>query len=200
MSIHLNPNHNKEQLRQTEMQIDKRVKFIKTALVIAAALLMLVLFIVGVPLDSLPEDPDNYGTEAQRAEMFEPVEGAVSTVAEEAEVHAYVQEGDMYRITHYGPPRFPLTNNVARGNTVEYWIDMAITAGLDGICAVSPGTPWYDKVRDDLPPVLWVRGHGCYLAVDRTARRIQGTVDIYEPGQNGHDLYAHNRNVFEVAR
>ena len=103
----------------------------------------------------------------------------------------------MYRITHYGPPLFPATNQVARGGTVSMWLQLAYDRGYDGICAVSPGTPWYDRVRDDMPPILDVQGHGVYLAVDRMAAWIQGTVDIYEVDQQG-AMYAHDKIVVEM--
>jgi hypothetical protein len=103
----------------------------------------------------------------------------------------------LYRITHYGPPLFPATNQVARGGTVSMWLQLAYDRGYDGICAVSPGTPWYDRVRDDMPPLLNVQGHGVYLAVDRMAAWIQGTVDIYEVDQQG-AMYAHDKIVVEM--
>lgn len=112
------------------------------------------------------------------------------------------------RITVYGPPAFPKTNYVARwfglsraetGFTIGDALDWAAALGLDGICAASPGTPWYGRVRDDMPPVLDVEGHGRYLCVDRTALRIRNTIDLWVPDPwPGGTYFREWREVSEV--
>lgn len=87
-----------------------------------------------------------------------------------------------YRITVYGPPRFPTTNHVARWPlTVAECLSIAEDEGLTGICAVSPGTGLYNAVRDDVIPVIEIEGHGTYLVCDRMASWISGGIDIYDP-------------------
>jgi hypothetical protein len=105
-----------------------------------------------------------------------------------------------YRITVYGPPMFPTTNHVARWPmTVGDCLECATALGLDGICAVSPDTPWYDRVRDDMPPIIEVEGHGQYLVVDRTATWIQSTIDLWaaDPWPGG-TYFREWREVTEV--
>lgn len=105
-----------------------------------------------------------------------------------------------YRITCYGPPVFPETNDTANGMTVFSALNVAYGIGLDGICAVSPDTPWGSRIRDKttLPcpdgdqdcavlhyewnlPIIHIDGFGDYLVVDRTAQWVRGVVDIYNP-------------------
>lgn len=106
---------------------------------------------------------------------------------------------ETYRITHYGPPTFPETNLVCRGQSVLGWLEYAYEMGYSGICAVSPDTPWYDDAKHANPPVvLDISGHGQYVVVDRTHPRMQRIIDIYEPDQNGQSMYAHNETVTEV--
>lgn len=112
------------------------------------------------------------------------------------------------RITCYGPPPFHIDSNVARcmdrSYTVRDSLDWALEMGLDGICAVSPGTPWYNDVRDPVPTILQVEDHGIYLVVDRTARYVTWpVVDIWVPyrvedGYQEGEIWSHIKMVTEL--
>lgn len=108
-----------------------------------------------------------------------------------------------YRITCYGPPPtggFPLTNMMASLMTVQDGLDLADSMGLDGICAVSPGSlpKWYSRIRDETPPVLHIDGFGDFLALDRTANWVRGVVDIYNPDLSPSNMWNVRRSVHEV--
>lgn len=108
-------------------------------------------------------------------------------------------------VTVYGPPDFPHSNNTARCishvgcMTVAEGIEWAKALALDGICAASPGTPYYDRIRDPMPPVVHIIGKGTYLVIDRMSSRLSGCLDIYvdDPWPGG--TYFRDRcSVYEV--
>lgn len=89
-------------------------------------------------------------------------------------------EISIYHVTVYGPPLFPETNGVARGNmTVLEAREWASSMGLDGIAACSPDLPFYNRIRDKLPAIVHIEGKGTFLVVDRTNRRLRNTIDIW---------------------
>ena len=97
---------------------------------------------------------------------------------------APVPDGEReYHITHYGPPDFPVTNQVARGGTVQEWLSYAAVHSYDGIVAVSGNTPWYNRVKEidqpGSPVVIHIEGHGTFVVVDRTAYGNDRNLDIY---------------------
>jgi len=100
------------------------------------------------------------------------------------------------RITHYGSPLFPPSNYVARWpmtlTSASRWAE---ELGLDGICAVWTTTPWYNRIRDEQPPILQVDGHGLFLAVDRVGHGTD--VDLYVRDSSV-PLFAHYKNVVEI--
>ena len=106
------------------------------------------------------------------------------------------------RVTHYGGPDFPLENNVSRfPETVFSSLLWAEALGLDGVCAVGRKTPWYDRVRDRVPPILFVDGprpwaRGLFMAVDRIGHGSD--VDVYVQ-DSSEPLFASDRvSVWEV--
>lgn len=103
--------------------------------------------------------------------------------------------GSTFRITCYGPPAFPETNYVARWPmTVRECLDWSAELGLDGICAVGRGTPWWSDIYDDPPQILTVEDHGRYLVCDRIG--IGSDVDIWVPDPHpGGTYFAHIRKV-----
>lgn len=109
----------------------------------------------------------------------------------------YFRSRTEYRITCYGPPQFPETNLTARGMSVRSGLDLADSLGLDGICAVSPDTPWYSRIRDENPPIIHVDNYGDYLVVDRTASSVSGVVDIYNPDLSPTNMWSEKREVYE---
>ena len=135
----------------------------------------------------------------------EPVEVGAYGVLEDGQVFpnarlpARPAEVDTYRVTCYGPPRFPESNLVARYPlTVADGLSLAESMGLDGICAVSPGTPWYDDVVSERLVVLHVEDHGEFLVIDRMAARIRNGVDLYNPFLSSTNQWSHSKEVWVV--
>jgi len=115
-----------------------------------------------------------------------------------ARVPAIVREdAHVLRVTHYGRPMFPVTNHVARWPMrVSDALEWSEELGLDGICAVWTTTPWYSRIRDEHPPILYIDGLGLFLAVDRVGHGTD--VDVYvEDSTSCH--FAGDREVWEVS-
>ena len=112
------------------------------------------------------------------------------------EVHPVVE---IYRVTCYGPPSWTEEGHVARWPmTIGEGLAWASELQLDGICAVGRQTPWYYRIRSEMPPILRVDGHGDYLAIDRIGHGSD--IDIwtpYEPGVGG-PKWAHDCSVREI--
>lgn len=101
-----------------------------------------------------------------------------------------------YRITHYGRPLFPPSNYTARWPMkVEEALNWSNELALDGICAVWTTTPWYNRIRDEHPPILYIEDHGLFLAVDRVGHGTD--IDIYLEDSTP-PQFAHYKNVIEV--
>ena len=107
------------------------------------------------------------------------------------------------RVTCYSPIEgFHASNYVCRGRSVEYWTGYAQEHGLDGICAVSPATGYYEAARHEVDPrIILVKGHGKYLCVDRTATWLdnhypQGTIDIWVPDLSS--VFAGDREIKSI--
>jgi len=101
-----------------------------------------------------------------------------------------------YRITHYGSPDFPPGNYVARWpETLDSMSAWADELKVDGICAVWHTTPWYNRIRDEHPPILMIKGHGIFLAVDRVGHGTD--IDIYVEDSSV-PLFAHDCEVIEI--
>lgn len=107
--------------------------------------------------------------------------------------------GGLWQITCYGPPTFPESNRTARGCTIAAARVWAHDAGCQGVCAVGIGTPWYNRIRDEHPPILEIDGYGLYLAVDRIGHGSD--VDIWVPwdlSEPGAVMWRESRKVEEA--
>ena len=109
-------------------------------------------------------------------------------------------------VTHYGPPRFTADDTTARCVSIRVCLELVKHYAdewgveIDGFCAVHKALrPWWDRVRDPVPLLLYVEGHGNYLALDRKGERDCVGVDIYEPEQDGFMYCERGVRVWEVA-
>jgi len=107
-------------------------------------------------------------------------------------------------VTHYGPPRFTADDTTARNITIAECLklvrqkEIAWNIDIDGFCAVHRALPWYDNVRDEIPVLIEVEGHGRYLVLDRKGPRDAVGVDIYLPEQDGYEFCERNVCVWEI--
>lgn len=107
-------------------------------------------------------------------------------------------------VTHYGPPRFTADDTTAWLVSIRVCLELVDHyadewgVAIDGFCAVSPGMPWYLRVRDLVPALIYVEGHGRYLVLDRKGFHDAYGVDVYEPEQDGYMYCERNVRVWEV--
>lgn len=104
-----------------------------------------------------------------------------------------------YRITCYGPPTFSNDSVTASGLTVGNALAKAESLGLDGICAVTPDTPWYATAKD-AETGIHVAGFGFYLVCDRTAGYARGTIDIWNSDLPAVTWMERDVEVYELDR
>ena len=106
---------------------------------------------------------------------------------------------DFMRISCYDRTGY----NTASGLSIDQALWLAESRGADGICAVSPDTRYYSGRKVDPYQTISVEGHGVYMVVDCTARRIHNTIDIFVDGCNSNRSLLFqdwNRAVWEVER
>ena len=93
-------------------------------------------------------------------------------------------------------------NPTASGLWIDEALEMANELLCDGICAVSPDSRYYANRKVQPFQTVYVEGHGVFMVVDCTARRITNTIDIFVDGCNWNEglQFLDYEDVWEVAR
>ena len=93
---------------------------------------------------------------------------------------------EILHVTCYGPPAFTLNDGVAHSPwSIADGMVAAESIGADGICAVARDTDYWDDIKTDRLPVLFVEGHGTFIGCDRIGRGSD--IDIWVPYRPGTD-------------